>query len=225
MDIYSWIIQNKEIAKILFGLALSLICFFVVLKSHKFFRLSNHHGIRYFRNAFFFYGIAFIIRYLVGTPLLENVVVLRLGLTKLLFEFFMILAGFFLLYSLLWKRLEHQKHYSSSLLNINIVIFYILSFIISFLDSLWASYSLLFFSQIILFFLLACISYSKSLNNKQKGFLKFYFLAMVLGFLAWTLNGMAALIFQWNYMILISVYLLNILIFIIFLIGIIKITK
>ena len=64
MDIYGFIIQNKELFKIIYALVIVLICILIVIKTNKLFRLSFHTGIRYFRNTFFFYGIAFAIRYL-----------------------------------------------------------------------------------------------------------------------------------------------------------------
>jgi len=74
-----WIVLNKELLKIFYLLVVGLICTIIVLKSHKLFKLSMHQGIRYFRNAFLFFGIGFILRYIVGTGYLFS---------KYLFEFF-----------------------------------------------------------------------------------------------------------------------------------------
>ena len=221
---FDFIVANKEIFKLFYGLIILFICIFIVLRSDKLFRLSNHNGIRYFRNAFFFYGIAFAIRYLLGTPLLNEIIIFRIGITKFLFEFFMTLAGFFLLYSLMWKRLEYQKQ-NSSLFNLNVLIFYLMAFIIAFIDYILTCYFFLFASQIILFFILFIISYYKYLEKRKNNFLRFYFLVMVLSLSAWVLNILAATIFQWHSVILIIIYGLNVVVFLSFLYGVIKIIQ
>ncbi|MCX6746632.1 MAG: hypothetical protein NTU63_00685 [Candidatus Pacearchaeota archaeon] len=63
MSLYSWIITNKEVFEIIYALMICLICALIVVKTDRFFRLSLHQGIRYFRNAFLFYGIAFLFKY------------------------------------------------------------------------------------------------------------------------------------------------------------------
>jgi hypothetical protein len=95
MDIYSFIIANKDLFKIIYAFLIILICLFIVLKTHKLFHLSLHPGIRYFRNAFFLYGIAFFARYFLSLVIKQPLV------TTSIFEFFIIMAGFFLLYSLI----------------------------------------------------------------------------------------------------------------------------
>ena len=126
MDFLGWVTQNKETLKILFGFIITLICIFIVIRTNRLFKISKHKGIRYFRNAFFFYGIAFFIKYVVEsiTFILKSSS-LSLLLISSLFEFFLIMAGFFLLYSLLWKKLESRNEkYASSLLNPKISVFY-----------------------------------------------------------------------------------------------------
>ena len=219
----NYIFANKELLKLIYGLVITLICFVIVLKSNRLFNLSLHQGIRYFRNAFFFYGIAFLIRYVLGSIYVPFVTDYSF-LLNILFEFFLVMAGFFLLYSLLWKRIESKhENYFSSLLNMKIVIFYLIAFIIVFLDFIWSTHLFMFISQILLFAFAVSISF---VNYKLKGtkgrFLKFYFAAMVLSFVAWTLNFLSASVFSWNLTILTGVYILNVIMFLLFLFGVVK---
>jgi hypothetical protein len=186
-----------------------------------------HKGIRYFRNAFFFYGLAFVTRYFLSTPFfLDYLSLIYHFRIKFLFEFFLVMAGFFLLYSLLWKKIESQKiAYSSSLFNPYILIFYLMAFIIAFIDYLWDSYYLLFYSQFILFIILFILSISKLYQKPSAGFLKIYSIAMLCGLTAWLLNALAGIYFQWNYTALMIIYSLNIIVFLLFLFGVIKITN
>ena len=227
MFMYEFFIENKEWLKIVYSLLITIICAIIVIKTDKLHKLSLHQGIRYFRNAFFFYGIAFIIRYIGGAFFtyvhLSNYSIL----INIFFEYFVIMAGFFLLYSLLWKKVETSSiHSRSSLFNLKIALFYLMTFIIVSLDFIWKAYYFMFASQILLFAFAVGISYSNYKNNgKKHSFLKFYFIAMVLSLIAWILNSLIALSLDWNQGILMNIYGINIIIFVLFLYGVVKITN
>ena len=218
MYLYDLLLNNKEMLKILFTVIVGLSCFIIVLRTHKLFRLSYHQGIRYFRNAFFFYGLAFIFRYLF----------LRISnfATQIIFEFFIIMAGFFLLYSLIWKKFETQEKSSySSLLNLRIALFYVLTIILVFMDYIWLSYCFMFGSQIILFAYTSIISYSNYKKSNGRGFTKLYFIVMLLNLIIWIANFVTAKYLGWYQPIVVGVYALNIIIFLIFLYGVISLTR
>jgi len=218
MSFYGFIAQNREMFRLLYSLIIAFVCLVIVLKTHKLFRLSYHQGIRYFRNAFFFYGIAFAIRYFiifVSSPFL-----------KIGFEFFLIMGGFFLIYSLSWKQLDGKKRNVSSLLNSKISIFYLFAFIIAYLDFIWYSYYFLFVSQIMVFIIAIIISYNNLKKNKKRNnFLKFYFIAMVFSLIAWSLNFIACYFFNWRLRWVVGVYILNVIVFGLFLYGVMKVIK
>ena len=216
LEIYNFIAQNKSLLRFIYSIVIAFICFIIVFKTDRLFRISSHQGIRYFRNAFLFYGIAFIFRYFL-------VVSFPLGLNKILFEFFMIMGGFFLIYSLLWKKFEFSD--TSSLLNSKIFIFYVLAIIVAILDFIWGRYNFMFFSQIILFGFASILSYKNYKHKSKYKFLKLYFVVMVLSFIAWTLNFVFASFLGGRLRGLANVYVLNVIVFLIFLYGVIKVTK
>ena len=222
MNIYDLIIQNKEFLKVFYAFIIGIICLIIVLKTNRLFKLSSYQGIRYFRNAFFFYGLAFIIRYFfIEIPR-------YIFLTQILFESFLIMAGFSLLYSLLWKRFEGDNDSDrnmNSLFNARFIIFYSLALIIAVLDYLWKTYYFMFLLQIIIFSYAVSFSYSNYKKNSGKEFSKLYFIAIALNFIAWFLNFIAATFFEWNQAIMINIYIINIVIFFLFLYGIFKLTK
>lgn len=225
MDLYSLILENKWALEIVYALIISLICSVIVFRIDRFYKLSLHQGIRYFRNAFFFYGIAFIARYVLG--LFSDLTINYLYVMQVIFEYFLVMAGFFLFYSLMWKKIELPKeHYKSSLFNMHIAVFHIMAIVIAVFDSLWHTYDFMFFSQIIIFLYASMISYTNyKRNGKQRKFLKFYFIAMLLILIAWFLNLSAALFFRWNPIILINIGIINIIFFILFLYGVLKVTR
>jgi len=226
--VYAWLAANKEIFKIFFGLVIGLICFAIVAKTHRLFKLSFHQGIRYFRNAFLFYGIGFLVRYLLGTFFFANFFggVYRIAITAI-FEYFLIMAGFFLLYSLLWKNIEGENpKYSSSLFNWRISLFYVMALVLVFLDLVWTGITFMLISQVILFALASIISGINTSEGKGKyKFRKYYFIAMILNFIAWLSNALVVLFFHYNQNMIINIYLLNLVVFVLFLYGVIKVTE
>jgi len=226
--VYEWLIANKEILKIFFGLIIGIICTAIVLRTHRLFKLSFHQGIRYFRNAFLFYGIAFLVRYILGAFLFFNLInpIYRQIITSV-FEYFLIMAGFFLLYSLLWKNIEGENSkYSSSLINPKISLFYLMALILVLLDCFWGGLNFMFLSQVILFAIASIISYMNYSEGKtQYKFRKFYFIAMLLNFFAWLSNALVVFFFNYNQNIIINIYLLNLVVFILFLYGVVKVTE
>ena len=227
MDLYNFAIQNRELLRMFYTLIVGVICFVIVIKTNRLFKLSLHQGIRYFRNAFFFYGLAFITRWFLGTEyIFGSLKLIQASAMKIIFEFFLIMAGFFLLYSLLWKKLEVEKGSFSSLFNPRIILFYALAFIIALLDYLWKTYYFMFGSQIILFIYASIISYANyKISERQQGLLKLYFIVIVLNFIAWLSNFVIATIFNWSQIGVINIYILNLIIFLLFLYSVISVTK
>lgn len=232
LSVYSTIIKNKWVLEVLYALIVSSICMVIVLKADKFYKLSLHQGIRYFRNAFFFYGIAFAVRYIFGLfcdlyGIFSNFSVIYFDIMKISFEYFLVMAGFFLFYSLVWKRFESQREeYTSSLFNAKIAIFHAMAFVIATLDFLWHTYYFMFFSQIVIFSCASIIAYTNYKNKGRKHkFLKFYFIAMLLSFAAWILNFLTASYFKWNHGVLINIGIINTIFFLLFLYGVIRFTK
>jgi hypothetical protein len=224
MSLGSLVMEYKWALEVFYALAISAICMIIVLKTDKFYKLSLHQGIRYFRNAFFFYGVAFIGRYVFG--LFSDLALSSALFVGFLFEYFLIMAGFFLLYSLIWKKIEVPKEsYLTSLFNAKIIVFHAMALILALLDKTMQTYYFMFFSQMIIFAYASIISYKNCKNNEKHPFPKFYFAATVIGLVAWTLNFLAASYFEWNPMILIDVGLMNVMFFLLFLYGVVKVTK
>ncbi|MEK6827177.1 MAG: hypothetical protein AABX99_01700 [Nanoarchaeota archaeon] len=223
MELSSLILQNKWVLEIFYALLISSVCLIIFAKADKFFRLSSHQGIRYFRNAFFFYGIAFLVRYLYGV--FSDFSFSYSEVFRVSFEYFLIMAGFFLLYSLVWKKFEFSEK-DSSMFNGRIMVFHAIALVVAILDNLWGTYYFMFASQIIVFMcasLIACVNSIR--NGKTHKFLGSYFVAMLLGLTAWILNFLVALFFNWRHFVLLDIGIINAIFFILFLYGVIKITK
>ena len=222
MELSLLILQNKWILELAYALLIASICLIIFSKTDKFFRLSLHHGIKYFRNAFLFYGVAFMVRYIFGV--FSDLSISYSEIMRVFFEYYLIMAGFFLLYSLVWKKFDSEK--DSSMFNGRIMVFHAIALILAITDNLWQTYLFMFTSQIIVFFVASLISYHNyRKNGKKHKFLNFYFIAMLMGLAAWIMNLLAEFYFHWRHMILLDIGLINTIFFLLFLYGVIKITK
>jgi hypothetical protein len=223
MDLYSLVTENKWILEALYTLMICSICLLITFKTNRFYKLSLHNGIRYFRNAFLFFGAGFLVRYILG--FFSDFGISNANIVEIIFEYLMIMAGFFLLYSLIWKKFASKKEYSS-MFNTKIMVFNLMAITLALLDSVWQTYNFMFFSQIIIFLYASVISLVNYVNKSEKfKFLKFYFIAMLLVLSAWILNFLAASVFQWNPLFLINIGIINVIFFFLFLYGVIKATK
>ena len=136
------------------------------------------------------------------------------------------MAGFFLLYSLMWKKFETEgKGGYSSLFNSRIFLFYTLTLILVFLDYLWQSYCFMFGSQIIIFAYASIISYINYKKSGGRGFTGLYFIVMLLNLIAWAANFIVSIFLGWYKPIVIGIYALNVIIFLIFLYGVLSVTR
>jgi hypothetical protein len=181
------------------------------------FKISDYQGLRYLRNSFFFYGTALIIRFIIGT---ENY-----PFMNFFYEFFLVVASFSLFYSLVWKFLGPIKNYHS-LFNLRMSLFYLVSFFISSVDFFLKTSVLLYSSQIIIFFLMGCISYKNYLKDKNQNlFLLFYFIAMCLGFFIGAFNLYFSYWANITSEFIVLIYCMNFFFFLIFLYGLMRTNK
>lgn len=215
-----WIYENKELLKTLYALLLMFLCAIIVLKTDRLFKLSDHQGLRYFRNYFFFCGIAFVFRFLISSSLKSYNF-----LAIILYEFFILVASFSLFYSLTWKTLGPKKNHHS-LLNFRMAIFYVVSLSMALLDWIYNTSLILSFSQIIIFLVMLFISYKNySTNGKDYFFLRLYLFAMLISLVLWIFTFYFSLYGQNNSAAQIIFYGINLLFFLIFFGGTMRVTQ
>jgi len=183
------IYEYREILKVVYALAIIFICSIIFLKSDRLFKISDYQGLRYFRNAFLFYGLGFFFSFILLSlndpmpyfPGSFALIVSNLG------EFFLLLASFFLLYSLIWKRVEKEKNFHS-LFNIKMLLAYLGSLIIIFIDNL-LSIGIFELFQIFLFLSMSIITFNTYSKNKfRNSSYRNYFLIIVIGLLSTLIN-------------------------------------
>ncbi len=216
------IIENRELFQVIYALIVLFICSLIVLKTDRMFKISDYQGLRYLRNAFFFYSIAFIIKFILGTvstPISGSKEYL-VGI-MFLFQFFIITAGLFLLYSLVWKKLEKEKNYHS-FLNFKVSVIYFISLFISILGLLFQTYIIMYISKTVIFLIIGIISFNNLKNKKKSSSGKYYFISVIIGLLAWVLITFLDLISFSNELAQIMLFTIKFIFFLLFLCGITK---
>lgn len=220
--VYDWILANKELLKIVYALVICFVCAVIVLRTDRLFKISDYQGLRYLRNTFVFYFLAFLLRFIfikIENPI-PSYGQLYFQSVNFLFEFFIIMAGFFLFYSLIWKYVEKEKNYHS-LFNVRIGILFAVALIFSVLDFLNSSYLLMYVSQIILFSVMGIISFRNYVTNGNK----YYFFMIMMGLASWLLNAFAYFFLSGSDVMQIYAFGINMIFFLFFLYGTIRMTR
>ena len=170
-------------AEFLYTLIVVVLCFLVYHKTKEIYELTKHQGIKYFRSAFLFLGLAYVSRFLLHLIILTGIS-LRFIIPKriMFFPVFTVpvtylstMAIFFLIYSTIWKRIQYKN-------------FLILSNIVAILISVTAFFSrsliLVSILQLIILLFTVMISTRNHKKKKKKYTRTLYFLISIL----WLIN-------------------------------------
>ena len=145
-----------------------LSCFLVYKKTKELYKLSLQKGLKYFYKAFWYYIFCFILRYLLVIMESYKVEGLRLLIINFIVLYCAMVGGFYLAYSLMWRRFEKEnlkKHI--------LILPYIVALGISFLEMyLFSRFGIqtpyIFFSIMIITLLFALIENFKEQCCKPK---------------------------------------------------------
>ncbi len=217
-------INNYELAIKLFTyliiVGISLFIYFKAIKLHS---LSNYKGFKIFGIAFLYFAIAYLLNFiLVLMDFLLNFYNYQiLGfLLFLVFYYSISMAGLMLVYSLVWKEFEKKD---TKLANNKILLLNIIGIIIG-AGSIYDEgvMFLIILSLLSYAIILSYTNYKKiRITGKKNDFSQLYFITMVLAFIAYLSN------FLVGFFPLIRIYvsLITTGIFLIFLYGVLKVTK
>jgi hypothetical protein len=174
----------------IYALALIIPCLIIFFKVKRIHDFSKYKGLMYFSHAFVFFCIGFFIRYIymifsrfsgdIASTIQDYNILLAL------MKFFLILPGFFLLYSIIWKKFEIKK-YSKSIITYPEFIIFIITLIIVLLGIFHETLLFFYFSQILLFSISSLISFI-NLRKKSNRFRLLYFSSMFIFLLIWIVN-------------------------------------
>ena len=110
--IHSFFDPTRFVTEFIYTLAIVILCYLIYHKTHEFFELTKHKGIKHFRNAFLFFGAAYLTRFIflilnISTRSFE----ISLGweirpFSLVLTSYLSTMAIFYLAYSTIWKRIK-----------------------------------------------------------------------------------------------------------------------
>ncbi|MAF35742.1 hypothetical protein CL622_01325 [archaeon] len=207
-------LNNQLLIELLYTFIIVSSSLFIYLKTKKLYSLTTHQGIRSFRDAFFYLGLAFIIRFILfllpsfalGTTTLYP---LGLGFNLLLF-YTLSMGGFSLVYSLVWKHF-HQRR---------IILLHMVAIGISIIDVFYIS-KIFFIIQLVVLLYAISIMYSNYMSASTKSvFQQSYFIALILAFIGYLTNFLVDVFVVSYPFIKYYAYIITVLVFMIFAFGV-----
>lgn len=185
------------------------------------YELSSYKGIKYFRQAFLFFAVAYFLRYFIqfclllfGTGEILDMSPRSFGkISIFLFLYFSSMAIFYLMYSVMWKKWSHSK--------IKVYLFNFISLIIALIGILFGGKDIFFLLNSILLIIVLFslfISFKDSKNKKGKSLYIIYLLLSVF----WILNIIDILIPRFLQVYKIIIYLVSILLFMVILYKVLR---
>jgi len=104
------------VSEILFTILSVIFCFLIYRKTKESYELTKYAGIKYFRESFLFFGLSYVLRFLLGLTFISSIafdVFLPRGHFFLLFalplSYFSTMGIFYLLFGTIWKRFDGKK--------------------------------------------------------------------------------------------------------------------
>ncbi|MGV8087310.1 MAG: hypothetical protein ACP5N1_06790 [Candidatus Woesearchaeota archaeon] len=179
-----------EIIFTIIALVLGILIYFKTKESYE---LTKHHGIKYFRDAFLFLGLSYLLRFLFSLVFLSRIMINDTMSRKVFMPIFIVLLGYFgtislwyLIVSSTWKKLGNDKKY--------ILFGHIFAIIVSIVSFITHSPEFMLYihlALILLYFIIISTfrDKNKSLNKKIFSRTKvLYFLVALL----WSINLLTA---------------------------------
>ncbi len=169
-----------------YSLVLVMLCLLVFFKTKEIYELTSHKGIKYFREAFMFFAIAYLFRFLAQISMFYQV---NFGMHPRLmplicllpFAFASSMALLSLAYSTLWKKFNFKDYNELHIL-------YLLAFIITITVVITQSALIFLGSQALLFIIAIVMSYKNFKEKKKKSHFASLYTTYGLLFLFWLFN-------------------------------------
>jgi|ETNmetMinimDraft_2_1059921.scaffolds.fasta_scaffold11007_4 hypothetical protein len=186
MSLLTFLNSQVFATEVVYNFVIVAICLYISIKAHSLYELSSHKGIKYFRNAFVFFAFGFILRFVLnwlgGSYGIEFPWIMTA--IEALFHYTMSMSGFYLVLSLIWKRLTGvvEKEYTLHFLGVAIAI----------LNFIGSTDNFMFFTMLGILAYAIIISYGNYVEDAGRHyFLRLYYIVMVLAFVGWGANFLA----------------------------------
>ena len=209
-------------AELIYSFVIVVCSIMIYYATKEVYELSSYKGIRYFRQAFIFFAIAYFFRYSIKffTILLNLGRTMNLSphfigdISLFIFLYASSMAVFYLLYSVMWKKWSHDK--------LKIFFFNLIAFVIAMIGTFLRSFEtdIILNSVLLIFIIVVLLVAYKDSKNKQKG--KSLFIIYVLLFFFYVLNIIDVLLPKFLQLYQILIYLISTLLFMIILYKVLR---
>lgn len=212
-------------AEFIFSLIVVITCGLIYFRARELYSLSSYKGIKYFSYAFLFFGIAFLSRIILR---IFAIVIfgfrnpfdfLFFNLGYLIFLYAGLMAGFYLIYSSLWKHLKNPEEIEWLFHPIAATIAAV------FIIFLFGSETLIFLFLVFVISIILAYSSEKSSKERSKGNLGKLYILYILLFIAFIANALANFLIRISDEVSIVLYTISAVLFLIILYRVIKATK
>lgn len=168
--------------ELVFAIVIIVLCMMIYFRTKELYTLTRHKGIRYFRNTFLFFALAFAFRFVFhllgisGAGFNFHLPRELMGpLPLLVTGYFSTIAIFYLLFSLLWKKIAF-RHF--------LVVSHVLALSVAIIVFLFRSPQILALVQLIIIVATLVLAYLRSRHSKSFSNLFGIYLLLFVGWLA-----------------------------------------
>lgn len=182
--------------ELLYTLIVVFCCIVIAKHTRCLYNLSFHNGIKYFGEAFVFWGLGYIVRlvYIISLLYINSMNSIVLSIIHLAFEYLLTLGGFFLVYSLIWRLLDEM---TSSFLAVRfrILSLHLLALALSLVDMAINTTQLLYIVQLFALGYAGILTYDHWKTSEKKSmkdtFASLYLIALCAAFIGYLVNYIA----------------------------------
>jgi hypothetical protein len=209
-------------AELIYSFVIIICSLMIYFATKEMYELSSYKGIKYFRQSFLFFAVAYFFRYFIkffidilsfkfDADILRGVF---LEISLFIFLYSSAMAVFYLLYSVMWKKWNHSKT--------RIFLFNIFALLIALIGTLIRGEVIPIVINIILLIFVYLVLYVayKDQRDKKKG--TSLFVIYLLLFIFWILNVIDVMIPRFLQIFQLGIYLVSILLFMIILYKVIS---
>ena len=192
--------------------------FFIYFWTKELYQLSGHKGIKYFRYAFLFFGLSFLMQF--ARPILEWFTELSRSEIRTTVTFLIVYTGSMavlcLLYSVLWKKLKKYANHDFLVVNVCAVV-------LASSTMLGRYHFLILLLQMMLFILAIVLGYVDSKKKKSR-VIELYLLYLLL-FCSWLANIVAKFVVHLSFSMGVLLNIVSALLFLVLMYKVVKRTR
>jgi len=227
---FEFFLPGEMGAELIYAFVIVVCSLMVYHATKEMYELTSYKGLKYFRQAFLFFAIAYFLRYSIKFFLLlfnlHEVMEFppeQMGgmppiifgwLSLFVFLYFSSMAVFYLLHSIMWKKWSRSK--------LRGYLFNIISLIIAFIGASFGGRQMYLILNILLLLLVSFILFSAYRDSKKKQRENGLFIIYLLLFVFWILNVVDTLLPRFLQFYQMLIYLVSILLFMTILYKVLK---